>query len=683
MQVRLSCLETLAMIGQYHITPEELSALLRHSTPTVAADEACCLTPPRARWLSSGEDVPAQLEEEEEVRNGLLQAIAAVSQRSCPKYFFHSNGQAGWIRVAPIIKFPSAKVGYSLSCWIRVSNFVGEESTFVRWLQQDGEQMLELTFQKLGAAADTARCLSVRTHSGRCQAKSQPVFLNVFNAQSFAADGMWHHMVFTHLQVCVCVSFSLSALRVRECLCLCLCSRVCVYACGHACVRSSGGKRGKELNVLAYWQRTLGLWIDGQFVQSCTFTTYVSPPGGVTSKEHSITCYFGGGGGEGESGGIRGDFSSLLLTEGVWDARTVASQFALGPLHDITHTKQVRSADTSKDKVSDHKTVLVVSPSSCFKGRHHVSQNSLVSGSNALSDMAGTLLDRFSKMRQFGGGGAEDKDAGGNTQLAIVNRSPRASGKDKDKDAKKSGKLGEDLGDQPRGELGAWLNMHATQTLHESLRQVGGIALLLRLLVPGPEGSNEAFSQVLSLRVLAQVLRTGHEEEVAEFMRLRGECVLLYVLSQCDTAEEQVFDVLLQMACGSEAMGIKHSPFVVLAMYLLQLSSLDVRGKQKVLRWIDDRFLTAGNAGRQVWMATEELGLRVLLNLARRSDVALNPTVVALAQQTAPSWGYAELEELLNFILGISTHVCVLCEIRINGRLLAELLRAPPNSVQL
>jgi hypothetical protein len=82
-------------------------------------------------------------------------------------------------------------------------------------------------------------------------------------------------------------------------------------------------------------------------------------------------------------------------------------------------------------------------------------------------------------------------------------------------------------------------------------------------------------------------------------------------------------------------------------------------------------------------MATEELGLRVLLNLARRSDVALNPTVVALAQQTAPSWGYAELEELLNFILGISTHVCVLCEIRINGRLLAELLRAPPNSVQL
>jgi hypothetical protein len=438
-----------------------------------------------------------------------------------------------------------------------------------------------------------------------------------------------------------------------------------VYVRGRARVRASVGKRGKKLNVLAHWQRTLGLWIDGQFVQSCAFTTYVSPPGGVTSKEHSITCYFGGGGGEGESGGIRGDFSSLLLTEGVWDARTVASQFALGPLHDTTHTKQVKSADTSKDKVSDHKTVLVVSPSSCFKGRHHVDKNALVSGSNALSDMAGTLLDRFSKMGQSGSGGAEDKDGSGNAQLAIVNRSPRPSGKDKDKDkdAKKSGKLGEDL-DQPRGELGAWLNMHATQTLHESLRQVGGIALLLRLLVPGPEGSNEAFSQVSSLRVLAQVLRTGHEEEAAEFMRLRGECVLLYVLSQCDTAEEQVFDVLLQMACGREATGIKHAPFVVLAMYLLQLSSLDVRGKQKVLRWIDDRFLTAGNAGRQVWMATEELGLRVLLNLARRSDVALNPTVVALAQQTAPSWGVAELEELLNFILGIPTQTHVFYEIR-------------------
>ena len=235
MQVRLSCLETLAMIGQYHITPEELSALLRHATPTVAADEACFLTPPRARWHSSGQEMAEQLEEEE-VRNGVLQAIAAVSQRSCPKYFFHSNGQAGWIRVAPIIKFPSAKVGYSLSCWIRVSNFVGEESTFVRWLQQDGEQMLELTFQKLGAAADTARCLSVRTHSGRCQAKSQPVFLNVFNAQSFAADGIWHHMVFTHFQVdqhalrpvcafasCVCVCVS--------CLCLCAWARARARVC--------------------------------------------------------------------------------------------------------------------------------------------------------------------------------------------------------------------------------------------------------------------------------------------------------------------------------------------------------------------------------------------------------------------------------------------------------------------
>ena len=659
MQVRLSCLQTLAMIGQYHITPEELSALLRHATPAMAADEACFLTPPRARWLSSGEEVAAQLEEEE-VRNGVLQAIAAVSQRSCPKYFFHSNGQAGWIRVAPIIKFPSAKVGYSLSCWIRVSNFVGEESTFVRWLQQDGEQMLELTFQRLGAAADTARCLSVRTHSGRCQAKSQPVFLNVFNAQSFAADGMWHHMVFTHFQV------DQHARRpVCACLCLCLCPvSVCMCVGARACARL-WVREARNSNVLAHEQRTLGLWIDGQFVQSCAFTTYVCPPGGVTSKEHSITCYFGGGGGEGESGGIRGDFSSLLLTEGVWDARTVASQFALGPLHDMTHTKQVKSADMSKDKVSDHKTVLVVSPSSCFKGRHHVDKNALVSGSNALSDMAGTLLDRFSKMGQSGGSGAEDKDGSVNTQLAIVNRSPRPSGKDKDKDkdAKKSGKLAEDLGDQPRGELGAWLNMHATQTLHESLRQVGGIALLLRLLVPGPKGSNEAFSQVSSLRVLAQVLRTGHEEETAEFMRLRGECVLLYVLSHCDTAEEQVFDVLLQMASGGEATGIKHSPFVVLAMYLLQLSSLDVRGKQKVLRWIDDRFLTAGNAGRQVWMATEELGLRVLLNLARRSDVALNPTVVALAQQTAPSWGVAELEELLNFILGIPTRTCVFYEI--------------------
>ena len=606
LQVRLSCLETLSMIGQYNTTADELSAMLKLALPAGGPDEACPLTPPRARWLD-GEDAP--LDEDEEVRLGVRQAIAAISQRSCPKDFFHSNGLPGWIRVSPIVKFPAAKVGYSLSCWLRVSSFVGEESTLVRWLQHDGEQILELTFQKLGAAADTARCLSIRTHSGRSQARSQPFVMNVFNAQSFGADGAWHHMVFTHCQ------------------------------------------------------RTLGLWIDGKFVQSCAFTTYVSPPAGITAKEQPMTCYFCGGGGEGDSGGIRGDFSSILFTEGVWDARTVAAQYALGPLHDTTHTKQVGT-----DKTSDHKTIMVVSPSSCFKGRHHVDQKAL--GSSALSDMAGTLFDRFSKMSQTGGGvGAEDRDGSGNAQQqAAAHRSPRACAKDKDsKKSSLSGKLGEDVGDQHHGELGASMSVHTTQTLHEALRQIGGIALLLRLLAPGPEGSNVAISQVTSLRVLAQVLRDGHEEAVAEFVRLRGECVLLYVLSQCDTAEEEVFDALLQMACGKEATGIKHSLFVVLAMYLLQLSALDVRGKQKVLRWIDDRFLTAGNAGRQVWMATEPLGLRVLLNLARRSDVALYPAVVTLVQQTAPSWGGAELDELLTFILGILVVKSMFCNVCVDA----------------
>jgi len=119
-----------------------------------------------------------------------------------------------------------------------------------------------------------------RTNTGRDKGSSQPFFFNTFNAHSFAADGEWHHMVFTHCN------------------------------------------------------RTLSLYVDGAFAQSCAFTTYVHPPSGAPSKERPLVALFCGGQREeidGLGGGIRGDVGAISLTEGVWDSKTVAAQFALGP----------------------------------------------------------------------------------------------------------------------------------------------------------------------------------------------------------------------------------------------------------------------------------------------------------------------------------------------------------------
>ena len=51
-------------------------------------------------------------------------------------------------------------------------------------------------------------------------------------------------------------------------------------------------------------------------------------------------------------------------------------------------------------------------------------------------------------------------------------------------------------------------------------------------------------------------------------------------------------------------------------------------------------------------MATAGLGLSVLLFLLHSVEASLFPAVLALVQQTAPSWGVVEMDQLLAFIVG-------------------------------
>jgi len=86
--------------------------------------------------------------------------------------------------------------------------------------------------------------------------------------------------------------------------------------------------------VFTHCNRTLSLYVDSAFAQSCAFTTYVHPPSGAPSKERPLVALFCGGQREetdGVGGGIRCDVGAISLTEGVWDSKTVAAQFALGP----------------------------------------------------------------------------------------------------------------------------------------------------------------------------------------------------------------------------------------------------------------------------------------------------------------------------------------------------------------
>jgi len=58
-------------------------------------------------------------------------------------------------------------------------------------------------------------------------------------------------------------------------------------------------------------------------------------------------------------------------------------------------------------------------------------------------------------------------------------------------------------------------------------------------------------------------------------------------------------------------------------------------------------------------MATPDLGLPVLFHLLRTQHVSLVPILMNLVQQTAPSWGALEIEELMSFVLGDDVDVPV------------------------
>ena len=53
-----------------------------------------------------------------------------------------------------------------------------------------------------------------------------------------------------------------------------------------------------------------------------------------------------------------------------------------------------------------------------------------------------------------------------------------------------------------------------------------------------------------------------------------------------------------------------------------------------------------------MWMSTPGLGLPILFNFLRTVDTSLYPLLITLLQQTAPSWGAAEIRQLFSFIIG-------------------------------
>ena len=539
-ELRIEYLLLLAEMGTYNIFPEETRLLFELGAPTKDCDD----------------------EIDEDLRLGIVSVVGKMGQSINPPTYFHFDGRSGWIKFSSIDRFPPPKTGYTMCCWVRVREFVGDESTVFRLMHGNGGNILELYFQRIGSENDSARCLSVRTHSAKA-ASSEPFAFNTFNARSFVADSKWHHVVFTQVS------------------------------------------------------RTMSLYVDGSFIQSCSFTSYPcganSTANGNSSKDRPLVAYFGGD--PADTGGIRGDMSSISLVDGIWDAGSILALYEKGPLYE----------DISKVKGLECKPFLFIHPSRCTKGKQYQLANSS-EGDNirtsALTDLLEDVMDRFTQ------------------SLESSKSSPRKQS------IERKDRFRKERCDNEFGEMGGWIHPHSTRCIQDSINDVGGMKLALRLFAVGERSPHGPALQALS------GLLVHWEPNRLAFAKLKGFSILLFILSQSELTPD-LFETLFEISALGEMRNqswpLKEAAGVVLITDLLPLCDVDVQ--RTVLRAIEDSNMSSPES-LKLWMETEGLRLTIILNFLRIMDPVLYPAILAILQQQAPLWTVAEIEEMMTFITG-------------------------------
>ena len=61
-----------------------------------------------------------------ELQMQLLSVIGKLTERNAPLSYLSFDGHCGCIALQPLARFPSAKTGYSISCWMQVNTFFGQ-----------------------------------------------------------------------------------------------------------------------------------------------------------------------------------------------------------------------------------------------------------------------------------------------------------------------------------------------------------------------------------------------------------------------------------------------------------------------------------------------------------------------------------------------------------------------------
>ncbi|KAF9364321.1 hypothetical protein BGX34_001907 [Mortierella sp. NVP85] len=129
-----------------------------------------------------------------EMEQQMMYAIEKISERIDPPAYFNFNGLDASLTTYPgvVEKAVSAKGGYTVSIWVKVTAFLEKETGLFCYEEENGNRTIfELYFKSLDQS--NRYCLCVRT-----QHYPSPPEDFVFDRFDFAETGIWHHIVFVH-----------------------------------------------------------------------------------------------------------------------------------------------------------------------------------------------------------------------------------------------------------------------------------------------------------------------------------------------------------------------------------------------------------------------------------------------------------------------------------------------------
>ncbi|KAF9428838.1 hypothetical protein BGZ94_000845 [Podila epigama] len=129
-----------------------------------------------------------------EIEQQMMYAIEKISERVDPPAYFNFNGLNASLTTYPgtVEKIISAKGGYTVSMWAKVTAFLEKETGLFCYEEENGTRTIfELYFKSLDQS--NRFCLCVRT-----QHYPSPPEDYVFDRFDFAETGIWHHIVLVH-----------------------------------------------------------------------------------------------------------------------------------------------------------------------------------------------------------------------------------------------------------------------------------------------------------------------------------------------------------------------------------------------------------------------------------------------------------------------------------------------------